>query len=167
MDRDQEITSVDNKDLISQVVFLADEIWREHYTSIIGKPQVDYMLENFQSAEAIQAQIDEGASYYLINHKGQSAGYFSFYTNPDHLFLSKIYVKSSLRGKGLGRKAVEFIEKEAIRIGTPSILLTVNKNNQQTINTYKKIGFEITRPLIMDIGGGFVMDDFEMRKNIV
>ena len=166
MDRDQEIISVDSKDLISDVVALADEIWREHYTSIIGKPQVDYMLENFQSAEAIQAQMGEGARYYLINHKGQSAGYFSFYTKADHLFLSKIYVKSSLRGKGLGRKAVDFIEKEALRIGTPSILLTVNKNNQQTINTYKRIGFEITRPIVMDIGGGFVMDDFEMKKNI-
>ena len=32
---------------------LAGEIWREHYTPIIGAEQVEYMLAKFQTAERI------------------------------------------------------------------------------------------------------------------
>ena len=166
MDWSKGIIAVKDQVQISEIVTLADEIWREHYTSIIGKPQVDYMLENFQSFDAIKSQIAEGARYYLISYQQSPAGYFSFYEKKHTLFLSKIYVKSSLRGKGLGKKAISFIEDEAKRIGLTSIVLTVNKNNEWSIIAYKKMGFEINRPLVMDIGGGFVMDDYEMEKKI-
>ena len=39
------------------IAALADEIWREHYTPIIGEAQVDYMLKKFQSAEQICEDI--------------------------------------------------------------------------------------------------------------
>ena len=38
---------------IVQVATLAEEIWREHYTPIIGAAQVDYMLEHFCNEEQI------------------------------------------------------------------------------------------------------------------
>ena len=38
---------------IEQCALLAEAIWREYYTPIIGEAQVAYMLEHFQSAEAI------------------------------------------------------------------------------------------------------------------
>ena len=37
-----------------QIESLADTIWREHYIPIVGKPQIDYMLDKFQSLRAIQ-----------------------------------------------------------------------------------------------------------------
>ena len=33
---------------------LADAIWREHYIPIIGKPQIDYMLDKYQSSKVIK-----------------------------------------------------------------------------------------------------------------
>ena len=36
---------------------LADIIWREHYISIVGQPQVDYMLDKFQSAKAQSSEL--------------------------------------------------------------------------------------------------------------
>ncbi len=149
---------------IQKVAELADEIWREHYTPIIGKAQVDYMLEHFQSAQAIKDQMEEGAMYYLLFHKSAPAGYFSFYLREPELFLSKIYLRKTLRGKGLGGKMMRFIENEAINKGLHRISLTVNKNNTKSITAYARLGFIKIKPLVMDIGNGFVMDDFLMEK---
>jgi hypothetical protein len=32
------------------------------------------------------------------------------------------------------------------------------------VQTYERLGFRIESPLVMDIGNGFVMDDFRMEK---
>ncbi|MEN8797925.1 MAG: GNAT family N-acetyltransferase [Flavobacteriaceae bacterium] len=165
MEREKEIRAVTGTDDIALVVALADSIWREHYTPIIGRDQVDYMLLNFQSAEAIKSQIDEGASYYLLLHNNSPAGYFSFYLKESELFLSKIYLRKSLRGKGLGGKMLDFIQDEAANNGLKQISLTVNKNNTKTIAAYSKLGFRKVKPLVIDIGNGFVMDDFLMEKS--
>jgi ribosomal protein S18 acetylase RimI-like enzyme len=46
------------------------------------------------------------------------------------------------------------------------IWLTVNKNNTQSIEAYKKMMFYKTRSLVTDIGGGFVMDDDVMQRDL-
>ncbi len=51
---------------IETVARLACEIWNQHFIPIIGKAQVDYMLEKFQSKRAISEQIENGYSYYLL-----------------------------------------------------------------------------------------------------
>ena len=48
---------------------LAYIIWNEHYTPIIGKAQVDYMLNKFQNVESISKQIEDGYAYFTINYK--------------------------------------------------------------------------------------------------
>ena len=164
MDRREKIRKVESEQDIAIVADLADEIWREHYIPIIGQAQVDYMLDRFQSAKAIEQQIKEGAYYYLTVYQDIPIGYLSYYLKKDSLFLSKIYVKSSARGKGFGRTAMSFLVDEAQRNNLKSISLTVNKNNSRSIEAYKKMGFKIVKPLVMDIGGGFVMDDYFMEK---
>ena len=145
---------------------LAALIWKEHYIPIIGIQQVDYMLTKFQSVNAIKEQITEGASYYLIKHQGNTIGYLSFYKKKDSLFLSKIYVLSSLRGKGIGKIAMKFIQSEAEQLGYSKISLTVNKFNTASIKAYEKMNFKKIKELVIDIGNGFIMDDFLMEKKL-
>ncbi len=57
---------------------LADTIWREHYTPIIGASQVAYMLSEFQSAKAIEKQVSQGVQYYLIFYASHPVGYLAF-----------------------------------------------------------------------------------------
>lgn len=160
------IQAATNKQQIEIVATLAEEIWREHFTSIIGRAQVDYMLETFQSERAISEQVRNGFLYYLIKSNNSDVGYLGVLPKDDFLLLSKFYIRSTERGKGLGRKALTFIESLAVEKGATRITLTVNKYNLQTIETYKKLGFEITESLIQDIGDGFVMDDYRMEKAI-
>ncbi|MGD2180300.1 GNAT family N-acetyltransferase [Lusitaniella coriacea] len=146
---------------IDIVSSLAGEIWREHYISIIGSAQVEYMLQEFQSVEAISKQIAEGYKYFVISSDGIDCGYSSAKILDREIFLSKLYVKATFRGKGLGREALKFIE---FRFNPEVIRLTVNKNNTNSIAAYKKMGFEIVDEVVKDIGNGFVMDDFVLKK---
>jgi len=44
---------------ILEVELMAKEIWNQHYISIIGKEQVDYMIKFFQNKETIEKQISK------------------------------------------------------------------------------------------------------------
>ena len=159
-------TKVKSLSQIEVVESLAREIWTEHYTPIIGEKQVAYMLEKFQSQQAIASQIDGGYEYFIITEVNKSIGYLSIIPKVNELFLSKIYIKSTERGRGYARQAIQFIEGLDKDKGLSKIALTVNKNNLDTIKVYEKIGFKNIGSIVQDIGGGFVMDDYEMVKNI-
>ncbi len=158
--------TVSTENQIEIVESLAREIWTEHYTPIIGRAQVDYMLDRFQSKQAIAEQIKAGVLYFIIKADDEFIGYIAVRPKGRELFLSKIYVKSSRRGKGYGKKAVQFAEKLAKEKGLNKIVLTVNKNNVSSIKAYEKIGFKNVGSLIQDIGNGFVMDDYKMEKRV-
>ncbi|MFZ0035577.1 MAG: GNAT family N-acetyltransferase, partial [Sedimentisphaerales bacterium] len=162
------IVKVSDENLVSVVEALAHSIWREHFTPIIGSSQVEYMLEKFQSREALLNQIEkDGYLYYLREDKnGNWVGYFGVVPRLKELFLSKLYITAENRGKGFAKRALEFIETLARDNGLSSITLTVNKNNSDSIKAYKKLGFVITTSLVTDIGNGFVMDDYKMEKTV-
>ena len=61
------IEPVTDHNQISAIEELAYDIWHEHYTPIIGKKQVDYMLKKFQSSKAMNEQIQNGSLYFLIS----------------------------------------------------------------------------------------------------
>lgn len=143
---------------------LAEQIWHEHYTPIIGVKQVTYMLSKFQSAVAIENQTKKGKEYYMIMLNKKLVGYLAIEKKENALFLSKIYVEQPQRGKGYGQKAMAFVARKAEEYGCDRISLTVNKQNTNSIEAYKKMSFSITRELVIDIGNGFVMDDYAMEK---
>jgi ribosomal protein S18 acetylase RimI-like enzyme len=162
----QRVTSAED---IGAVAALAHEIWNQHFPPIIGQDQVDYMLVNFQSVPAISRQIrEDGYEYYLVVDEGEDAGYFALVADEDSgsTQLSKVYLKRSCRGRGLGRAVLAFIEEESVARGVRELWLTVNKDNVDSIAFYQRLGFVIAEPLVMDIGNGFVMDDYRMVKRV-
>ena len=145
---------------LKELASLASAIWHEYWTCILSPEQIDYMVENFQSENAMKNQIEnENYTYYFILSDNQLAGYFGVSDKKDYLFLSKLYIKKEFRHQGIGAKAFEKIKK--IADGKP-IRLTVNKYNTNTIKAYKKWGFKTIDAVVTDIGNGFVMDDYIM-----
>lgn len=163
--KDIEIRKATSSDLLV-IEELAKTIWREHYTPIIGSNQVEYMLANFQSVAAMQEQIYNGYNYYLMISCGEPVGYLATRKDADALFLSKIYLLKAHRGKGIARKAMDFVVSETILAGLGLIRLTVNKNNTGSIHAYKKMGFQNMESVVTKIGEGYVMDDFVMEMEI-
>jgi ribosomal protein S18 acetylase RimI-like enzyme len=159
----EKVLAEDQLDIIEN---LASEIWNEYFTPIIGKAQVEYMLAKFQSKKSITEQIHNGFLYFLIKIDKQPAGYIGVLAKEQTLFLSKLYIMQAERGKGYGRRVIEFVEQLAIEKNLDTISLTVNRNNAATINIYQKLGFENRGSAVKDIGSGFVMDDYLMEKKI-
>ncbi len=153
---------------IKEVSALAYSIWREHYPSIIGKEQVEYMLKKFQSEEAIAEQIRKSHyEYYFINGPKRSpVGYLAIVPKGDELFLSKLYIRKTERGKGYGNAAMEFVKEKAKTIGALKITLTVNRKNVGSIAMYKKNGFVEAGDVDVDIGEKFSMCDHKMELRL-
>lgn len=141
---------------------LAYHIWMDHYVPIVGAEQVTYMLDKFQSASAIQQQIENGFHYYLIEKGPETIGYLAIVPEDKHLFVSKYYVLKEERGKGLGKQLMQTAKQMAKHYNLKSLRLTVNRYNTNTIAAYEKMGFYKRRDLLADIGRGYVMDDYEM-----
>jgi GNAT superfamily N-acetyltransferase len=149
------------------VAQLAREIWYEYYVPIIGREQVDYMVAKFQTAAAMAAQIESGYQYFVVRRSGVDIGYFAIQPQPDErrLFLSKLYLLDRYRGGGTGRVCMEFIERFGQVHGLKTLWLTVNKGNP-SVKVYQRLGFVIAAEIVIDIGGGFVMDDYRMEKTL-
>lgn len=146
---------------IAEVARLGAEIWREHYSALLGEMQIAYMLEKYQSERAVAAQLaDSGYRYWLILDEGRPCGYCGFVREADRLFLSKLYLRREVRGRGIARLVLEKLKAEAA--GLRSIYLTVNKENSGSIAVYQKLGFREIDAVKTDIGGGFYMDDYIM-----
>ena len=152
---------------INVIVQLANTIWTEHYTPIIGKDQVTYMLHTYHSSHTISNEVNtKNIHYYLISKDNIPVGYIGIKLEKKSLFLSKVYMMSTERSRGIGSLAVGFIKKIALSKRLERITLTVNIHNIDSIEAYKKMGFQITDNVCSDIGEGYVMDDYKMELKV-
>ena len=106
---------------------LAHEIWFEYWKRLLSQKQIEYMVDKFQSENAIRSQYaDERYTYWFINLNGENIGYFGLSERTDYLFLSKLYIKKDFRSQGFGHKAFDEIKKIAAEKHYNEIQLTVN-----------------------------------------
>jgi ribosomal protein S18 acetylase RimI-like enzyme len=147
-------------DELNELYEIASKIWHDHYTEIIGKEQVDFMLETIYDKKSLKESIDKGQAFYFILKNDQKLGFFSI-TNENELWLNKLYVNTNLQGQGIGKIVLDFINNSM----QPDIIkLTVNRQNFKSINFYFKNGFKIEKVEDFDIGNGYWMNDFIMVK---
>jgi GNAT superfamily N-acetyltransferase len=165
MSNDIQLVTVTSASQVADVARLAREIWDEYYVPIIGRAQVEYMVAKFQTAEAMQAQIDSGYEYFLVHLDGEPIGYAAIRHDAAEarVFISKLYVLAAHRKSGAGRRCLQHFEGIARERGATHLWLTVNKGNP-SVRAYERLGFRIAEAVVMDIGGGFVMDDYKMEK---
>lgn len=164
-----EFIKVENRSQIILVAGLARDVWSEHYIPIIGRYQVDYMLDRFQSPDAIWNDINENNFIYdLVLAGGKPAAYMASKMDKEKnkVFLSKLYVKKDFRRLGIARGLMKELIQRAINDDCHMIWLTVNKNNLDSIKAYERLGFVKAGEQVKDIGNGFVMDDYILNKII-
>lgn len=147
---------------------LGETIWREHYASIISHAQIDYMLNNRYSAENLRQYLGaEDRWLDIVKLTDQPIGYCSCALTAQSgvMKLEQFYLLAKFRGKGLGSLMLRHVEERARRLGCNTITLQVNKHNTTPIAIYRKAGFSVQEEAVFDIGHGFVMDDFVMKKS--
>lgn len=145
---------------IAEMSALATSIVREHFDPLIGKAQNDYMLNMFQTPEAIGDQLQNGYRYFFVRDAAQNiVGFLAFYPRGEEMYLSKFYLRKEQRGKGYSRQMLQFVIDNTVQAGLSRIVLNVNRDNM-AVQVYKRLGFEIIREEKNDIGHGFFMDDY-------
>mgnify|MGYP001142285001 CR=1 FL=1 len=147
---------------------LAKKSWVVAYADILKQDQIDYMLDMMYSEEALKKHFENpNFHYYLIREENQFLGFvgFEFHQEPETTKLHRIYFLKESQGKGLGKEVLEFVKNEAKKNGNRRLILTVNKNNSAQ-KFYEYQGFKIYEEKILDVGNGYVMDDYLMELPI-
>ena len=149
---------------ISVLREVAHRIWHEHYPGIITREQIDYMLARMYDPEVLQREMSEGLTWLLVRHREEPVGFIAFAFNAParQVKLQKFYLLPALHGQGFGRQMVDHVKTQAAKRGACEIVLQVNKQNVRAIRAYQRAGFVVRDSVVVDIGGGFVMDDFVM-----
>lgn len=148
---------------IPTIIQMAQRIWRAHYPGIISDAQIDYMLSTLYAPERIAGEIAEsGVAYFLAEQDGSAVGFAAVgpTENADIATLHKLYVVPELHRSGIGGALLKAAFANAAETGHDSLILAVNKHNSKAIAAYYKWGFRQRDSVTVDIGGGFVMDDY-------
>lgn len=149
---------------------IANEVWPKTYGSILGQAQFDYMMEMMYSIASLQIQANEKQHHFILaKENGIPVGFASYEFNcnqTNKTKIHKLYILSTQQRKGIGKVLLDYIAKEAKKQDNTALFLNVNKYNPAQ-HFYKKLGFEITEEVVIDIGKGYVMDDYVMEKSIL
>ena len=149
---------------LNVVIDLTKKIWPVAYGEILSKSQLDYMIDKFYNEPALRELIQKGHVFYLAQDDNDNyVGFVSYEINsePNKTKIHKIYVLPETQGAGLGRQFFELVKEKAIENNQKAIFLNVNKYNN-AIHFYTKLGFTKVKDEVIDIGNGYVMDDYVM-----
>ncbi|HCO66430.1 MAG TPA: GNAT family N-acetyltransferase [Dysgonomonas sp.] len=145
--------------------------WADTYKNILSKEQMDYMLDMMYSPGALEEQMNRlGHHFYLIKEEKSPhwQGFVSYeydYKESNSTKLHKLYVLPECHGLGMGRILIDKVCEDARRHGNESVLLNMNRNNE-TLGFYKHLGFEIIAEEDIDIGNGYLMEDYIFERKV-
>ncbi|HEX8017361.1 MAG TPA: GNAT family N-acetyltransferase [Flavobacterium sp.] len=143
--------------------------WPITYGKILSEEQLDYMLDLFYSDKALNNQLDKKEQlFYMISEDETTLGFIGIehhYKNEPVTRIHKIYLLPETQGKGIGKKVIVEIQKLALENNSSSLSLNVNRFNS-ALSFYKKIGFEVIDEVNIDIGNGYLMEDYVMEKKL-
>jgi ribosomal protein S18 acetylase RimI-like enzyme len=153
---------------LDRVIALANDIWPATYKKILSSEQITYMMEMMYSKAALQTQmLLQQHQFLLCEWRNRDIAFASWSISPGVRLckLHKIYVHPDMQGKHIGEAIISFIWREMEKENAPAIELNVNRNNPAK-GFYEKLGFRVTREEDIDIGNGYFMNDYVMRKEV-
>ncbi|MFH6989932.1 GNAT family N-acetyltransferase [Flavobacterium collinsii] len=152
---------------IKQIQKIVHITWPITYGEILTKEQLAYMLDLFYSDEALTGQlVKKEQLFYMIDEEETNIGFIGIehnYKGKAVTKIHKIYLLPETQGKGIGKRVIEEIEKLGLEYNSQALSLNVNRFNT-ALGFYKKIGFEIIGEVDLDIGNGYLMEDYVMEK---
>ena len=162
--------TVATKEQLPIVRDLAYRIWPDTYGAILSKIQLDFMLDKFYNIASLEEQmLEKHQVFLLIEENNQYLGFCAYelnINNSNKTKLHKIYVLPETQGKGVGKQLLEKVEEIAKSEGNSHLILNVNRFNK-ALEFYKYKGFVIVDEVNIEIGHGYLMEDYVMEKNLL
>ena len=154
---------------VDAIAALARVVWQHTYPGIISQEQIDYMLAQRYQPQLVLQELQMPHIWWdQLTIDGQLAGFVSCLlgTTAGEMKLDKLYVDPDRQRLGIGARLVDQVVARALAAGCTTLILAVNKNNERAIAAYLRQGFTVRESVCVDIGSGFVMDDFIMARSL-
>jgi len=158
------LVSPDQIKIIQDLAYLT---WPQTFGEILSPEQVTYMLEWMYNEKILKEQAENGHEFYTYSENEKPLGFIGLEAFPqeDKLKIHKIYVLPDTQGKGVGKKlllkAIEVANEKSIS----NVFLNVNRYNK-AVGFYENMGFEILYEENIDIGNGYLMEDYVMNLEL-
>jgi ribosomal protein S18 acetylase RimI-like enzyme len=124
--------------------------------SIVSMMQDFYAIDNYpihieeskQLFETFIANPNLGKAWLIYNDE-EVIGYviltfiFSFEYKGILAFLDELYIKKEHQGKGFGKQAVQFVQKESSQLNVKMLYLEVEQHNENAQKLYLAHDFEV------------------------
>jgi GNAT superfamily N-acetyltransferase len=144
---------------------LAYKIWPVVYKDMISQDQITYMLNWMYAKETLQNAHISGDFFYAYYREEEAVGFIHLQPKHEVLKLQKIYILPEFQKEGIGREFINFCYTFCQQNNFKELELQVNRENA-AVSFYLKNGFSIFKEEDFDIGNGFLMNDFIMKKRI-
>lgn len=155
---------------------LAERCYLIAYAGIHSEEQNHYMMAKMYSTQSLENQMKEEHSCFLLLYvQEHPVGYCAYksHTSPTSergshaLYIDKLYLLPSFKGKGLGRLLVERVLAEAKSLYPQGCTICLDVNRSNSAKTfYEHLGFSVVRSWDAPIGEGYYMNGYEMKLEI-
>lgn len=165
------IFTTGKKEHIPTIKNIAERTWPGTYGDILTREQIDYMINMMYSSDALSEQMDVLNHHFLLiedNDTGNIQGFVSYefdYKSYNKTKLHKLYVLPEYHSLGIGRILIDKVCEEACKHGNASVLLNMNRFNK-SLGFYERVGFKIIGEEDIDIGNGFLMEDYIFERQV-
>ncbi len=146
---------------------IAEQTWPVTYGNILSAEQLVYMIAKLYSDEKLQRDASAGHVFWFAREDAAVLGFIGI----EHGLeggaskLHKIYILPDAQGKGIGALLMDKAESLAEEAGSKRLILNVNRFNNARY-FYEKRGFAVMSLEDIDIGEGFLMEDYVMGKEL-
>lgn len=147
---------------------LAKRVWGPTYKSILSEPKLEYMFDMMYSEAAYNEQITtKNHHFLLVKEEKEFLGFAAYELNYRYetTKIHKIYIVPEAQGKGVGKALMNRIIMQAKQHQNDKIVLNVNRYNT-AVKFYESMGFAKTGEEDIDIGNGYLMEDFIMKLSL-
>lgn len=147
---------------------IAHLAWHQAYKGILSENQIEYILEMMYSLESLTKQIEiQKHLFFLAQENNETLGFVSveLHQNQSVAKIHKIFVLPTAQRKGVGKILMKKAEKVARKHQNTELLLYVNRYNK-AFKFYLKLGFYVIYAEYIDIGEGYLMEDYVLEKKL-
>lgn len=113
------------------------EIWKKSTIKAHKFIPEDYWIKNYSVVKETYIPISET---FIYEENGKNKGFISII---DDKFIGALFVDVNVQGQGIGTKLIEFAKQKCKELS-----LAVYKNNEKSVDFYKKVGFTIEKEQI-------------------
>lgn len=130
----------------------AERTWKETYIEILDEETIERIIEDWYRPESLKRQISDHDHFYIIEQKGEMAGFINATVNDDTAELHRLYIYPEYWRQRFGTMLYMELE-DKLSSEVDKIRLSVMPENVPAVEFYKEHGFETVKEKNTELKG--------------